>query len=194
RRHHPHARLAAEHHPGRPPHRPGPGRARAVPGPHRLHPPGRPVRRAGLPRRSRPAPTAEPAGPDRQTGDPMIRAKSALAGAGALVLAGALAAGVAHAAGPAAARPSTAHPARTTWVGSWGSVPTTVPPASTTMFSNQTIRQTVHLSIGGSALQVRFSNEFGTAPLVIGEAHVGLAAGSQPSRSVAPGSDRRLSF
>ena len=124
----------------------------------------------------------------------MIRAKSALAGAGALVLAGALAAGVAHAAGPAAARPSTAHPARTTWVGSWGSVPTTVPPASTTMFSNQTIRQTVHLSIGGSALQVRFSNEFGTAPLVIGEAHVGLAAGSQPSRSVAPGSDRRLSF
>jgi len=73
----------------------------------------------------------------------MIRAKSALAGAGALVLAGALAAGVAHAAGPAAARPSTAHPARTTWVGSWGSVPTTVPPASTTMFSNQTIRQTV---------------------------------------------------
>jgi len=124
----------------------------------------------------------------------MIRAKSALAGAGALVLAGALAAGVAHAAGPAAARPSTAHPARTTWVGSWGSVPTTVPPASTTMFSNQTIRQTVHLSIGGSALQVRFSNEFGTAPLVIGEAHVGLAAGSQPSRSVAPSSDRRLSF
>ena len=124
----------------------------------------------------------------------MIRAKSALAGAGALVLAGALAAGVAHAAGPAAARPSTAHPARTTWVGSWGSVPTTVPPAGTTMFSNQTIRQTVHLSIGGSALQVRFSNEFGTAPLVIGEAHVGLAAGSQPSRSVAPGSDRRLSF
>ena len=124
----------------------------------------------------------------------MIRAKSALAGAGALVLAGALAAGVAHAAGPAAARPSTAHPARTTWVGSWGSVPTTVPPASTTMFSNQTIRQTVHLSIGGSALQVRFSNEFGTAPLVIGEAHVGLAAGSEPSRSVAPGSDRRLSF
>ncbi len=123
----------------------------------------------------------------------MIRVKSALAGAGALVLAGALAAGVAHAAGPAA-RPPTAQPAHTTWVGSWGSVPTTVPPASTTMFSNQTIRQTVHLSVGGSALQVRFSNEFGTAPLVIGEAHVGLAAGSQPSRSVAPGSDRRLSF
>src|SRR6185312_4866551 len=113
--------------------------------------PSGPDRRAVRTRpQSRPAPTAEPAGPDRQTGDPMIRAKSALAGAGALVLAGALAAGVAHAAGPAA-RPPTAHPARTTWVGSWGSVPTTVPPASTTMFSNQTIRQTVHLSIGGSA-------------------------------------------
>jgi lysophospholipase L1-like esterase len=123
----------------------------------------------------------------------MIRAKSALAAAGALMLAGALAAGVAHAAGPAD-RPAAAHSARTSWVGSWGSVPTTVPPASTTAFDNQTIRQTVHLSIGGSVLQVRFSNEFGSTPLVIGEAHVGLAAGGEPSRSVAPGTDRRLTF
>jgi len=123
----------------------------------------------------------------------MIRAKSALAGAGALVLAGALAAGVAHAAGPSD-RPAAAHPAAATWVGSWASVPTTVPPASTTAFSNQTIRQTVHLSIGGSALRVRFSNEFGTTPLVIGEAHAGRPAGTEPSRSVAPGSDRRLTF
>ena len=73
-------------------------------------------------------------------------------------------------------------------------MPTTVPPASDTVFSNQTIRQTVHLSLGGSTLRVRFSNEFGTAPLVIGEAHVGRAAGTEPSRSVAPGSDRRLTF
>ncbi|HEY7101601.1 MAG TPA: SGNH/GDSL hydrolase family protein [Mycobacteriales bacterium] len=123
----------------------------------------------------------------------MIRAKSALAAAGALMLAGALAAGVAHAAGPAD-RPAAAHPAPTSWVGSWGSVPTTVPPASDTVFSDQTIRQTVHLSVGGSRLRVRFSNEFGTAPLVIGEAHVGRAAGSEPSRSVAAGSDRRLTF
>jgi hypothetical protein len=48
----------------------------------------------------------------------MIRAKSALAAAGALMLAGALAAGVAHAAGPAD-RPAAAHPAPTSWVGSW---------------------------------------------------------------------------
>ena len=123
----------------------------------------------------------------------MIRAKSALAAAGALVLAGALAAGVAHAAGPPD-RPAATHPAATTWVGSWASVPTTVPPASDTVFSDQTIRQTVHLSIGGGTLRVRFSNEFGTAPLVIGEAHVGRAAGTEPSRSVAPGSDRRLTF
>ena len=123
----------------------------------------------------------------------MIRAKSALAAAGALVLAGALAAGVAHAAGPSD-RPAPAHPTGTTWVGSWASVPTTVPPASDTVFSDQTIRQTVHLSIGGDRLRVRFSNEFGTAPLVIGAAHVGRAAGTEPSRSVAPGSDRRLTF
>ena len=123
----------------------------------------------------------------------MIRAKAALATAGALVLAGALAAGVAHAAGPTDP-PAAGHQPASTWVGSWASVPTTVPPASDTVFSNQTIRQTVHLSLGGSALRVRFSNEFGTAPLVIGEAHVGRAAGTEPSRSVAPGSDRRLTF
>jgi len=123
----------------------------------------------------------------------MIRAKSALATAGALVLAGALAAGVAHAAGPTDP-PAAGHPPAATWVGSWASVQTTVPPASDTVFGNQTIRQTVHLSLGGSTLRVRFSNEFGTAPLVIGEAHVGRAAGTEPSRSVAPGSDRRLTF
>jgi lysophospholipase L1-like esterase len=123
----------------------------------------------------------------------MIRSRSAPAAAGALVLAGALAAGVAHAAAPTD-RPAAGHPAATSWVGSWASVPTTVPPASNTVFSNQTIRQTVHLSIGGSTMRVRFTNEFGTAPLVIGEAHVGRAAGTEPSRSVAPGSDRRLTF
>jgi lysophospholipase L1-like esterase len=123
----------------------------------------------------------------------MTRAKAALTGAGVLGLAGTLAAGVASAACPTD-RPAAAHPAATIWVGSWGSVPTTVPPASNTAFSDQTIRQTVHLSIGGDRLRVRFSNEFGTAPLVIGEAHVGRAAGTEPSRSVAPGSDRRLTF
>ncbi len=124
----------------------------------------------------------------------MIRAKAALATAGALVLAGALAAGVAHAAGPTDP-PAAGHQPASTWVGSWATVPTTVPPASDTVFSNQTIRQTMHLSLGGSTLRVRFSNEFGTAPLVIGEAHVGRAARDRAEHGRSRRArDRRVTF
>src|SRR4051812_48501614 len=55
------------------------------------------------------------------------------------------------------------------WVGTWATVPTTVPPANVTpvtMFEDQTLRQVVHVSVGGDMVRVRFSNEFGAAPLV----------------------------
>jgi lysophospholipase L1-like esterase len=82
-----------------------------------------------------------------------------------------------------------------TWVGTWATAPTTVPASSNTVFHNQTIRQTLHVSIGGKVLRVRLTNEFGSAPLVIGEAHVARAATPDaPSRSIAPGTDRRLTF
>ena len=41
-------------------------------------------------------------------------------------------------------------------------------------FSNQTLRQIVHTSIGGSRVRVVLSNRYGTAPLAIGAAHVAL--------------------
>jgi len=40
--------------------------------------------------------------------------------------------------------------------------------------SNQTIRQVVHVSLGGDRLRVVLSNAFGTAPVNIGAAHVAL--------------------
>ena len=40
--------------------------------------------------------------------------------------------------------------------------------------SNQTIRQIVHTSVGGSRVRVVLSNAFGTAPIDIGAAHVAL--------------------
>jgi lysophospholipase L1-like esterase len=40
--------------------------------------------------------------------------------------------------------------------------------------TNQTLRQIVHTSIGGSRARVLFSNAFGTAPLTIGAAHVAV--------------------
>ena len=40
--------------------------------------------------------------------------------------------------------------------------------------TNQTLRQIVHASVGGSRVRVVFSNAFGNAPLTIGGAHVAL--------------------
>ena len=41
-------------------------------------------------------------------------------------------------------------------------------------FTNQTLRQIVRTSVGGSRLRVVLSNTFGTAPLTIGAAHIAL--------------------
>ncbi|MBY8850597.1 SGNH/GDSL hydrolase family protein [Saccharothrix longispora] len=90
----------------------------------------------------------------------------------------------------ASAAPPT--PPRTSWAGAWATSPTTVPASDTTSFEDQTLRQVVHLSVGGDTLRVRLSNEFGTRPLVIGEAHVARRAG--PAAGIDPRSDRRLTF
>jgi len=42
--------------------------------------------------------------------------------------------------------------------------------------NNQTLRQIVHVSTGGSRLRVVLSNAFGTTPIEVGAAHVGLRA------------------
>ena len=41
-------------------------------------------------------------------------------------------------------------------------------------FSNQTLRQIVHVSLGGERIRVVLSNAFGSAPLAVGAAHVAL--------------------
>src|SRR5215218_11378459 len=51
--------------------------------------------------------------------------------------------------------------------------PAGAPPSPVFMhFNNQTLRQIVHTSIGGSSVRVVLSNQFGTAPLTIGAAAV----------------------
>src|ERR1700730_3811548 len=52
--------------------------------------------------------------------------------------------------------------------------PVPAPPAPFLHFNNQTLRQIVHTSIGGSRVRVVLSNTFGTAPLTIGSGHVAL--------------------
>jgi lysophospholipase L1-like esterase len=58
-------------------------------------------------------------------------------------------------------------------------------------FNNQTIRQIVRLTLGGEKLRVVVSNVWGTAPLELGGAHVGLHA---KESAIAPNSDRALTF
>ena len=58
-------------------------------------------------------------------------------------------------------------------------------------FKNQTLRQVVHVSIGGGQVRVVLSNAFGTVPLVVGAAHVALRT---TGALIAPESDRALTF
>jgi lysophospholipase L1-like esterase len=64
------------------------------------------------------------------------------------------------------------------WVGTWAASPL---PAQNTggQFStaDTTYREIVHVSLGGPIVRIVLSNEFGLAPLTIGEAHIALSAG-----------------
>ncbi|HTV08023.1 MAG TPA: SGNH/GDSL hydrolase family protein, partial [Candidatus Aquilonibacter sp.] len=62
------------------------------------------------------------------------------------------------------------------WVGSWLTAPTAMPLKDGV--GDRTFRSVAHLSLGGTALRVELTNQFGTTPLQIGSAHVGLSAGA----------------
>lgn len=79
--------------------------------------------------------------------------------------------------------------ARYEWVGSWASSPLQMPLKDPV--GDSTIRNVVHLSIGGSAIRVTLTNQFGTASLRIGVAHVALLMGGS---RLQPGSDHQLTF
>jgi lysophospholipase L1-like esterase len=65
------------------------------------------------------------------------------------------------------------------WAAAWAAAPQPAPSAPTVV-ENLTLRQTVRLTLGGSRLQVRLSNEFGGQPLRIGAAAVSLGGVSRP--------------
>ena len=73
------------------------------------------------------------------------------------------------------------------WVASWGASPM----AGTTSFSDQTVRNVIFTSAGGSELRVRLTNTFGSAPLQVGAVSVGVVLdGSQ----LVPGTSRAVTF
>jgi lysophospholipase L1-like esterase len=86
------------------------------------------------------------------------------------------------------------------WVGSWASSQQT-PETSNSLppedLRDATLRQIVHLSIGGTELRVHISNAFGTSPLRVGAVHIARALSASPGSmpgSIEAGSDTALSF
>jgi len=79
--------------------------------------------------------------------------------------------------------------AQESWRGSWGASPAfPIGPE----LNNATVRQFVRLSVGGSQIRLRFSNETSDQPLVIGSARI-ARPGNAPG-SIDPASNRQLTF
>ncbi|MGO4700753.1 SGNH/GDSL hydrolase family protein [Dyella sp. 2RAB6] len=83
------------------------------------------------------------------------------------------------------------------WFATWYAAPqnynilfpgSTVPPLA---ISNQSIRQIVHTSHGGSLIRIKLSNVFGTTPVTFGEARVARSTGNG---GINPATNRVLRF
>jgi lysophospholipase L1-like esterase len=91
----------------------------------------------------------------------------------------------------------TAEGAQTHWIGTWGASPS--PQLSDLAqinkarlnFANQTLREIVHVSVGGSLIRIRLSNAYGKEAVEIGSAHVALR---QQASAIIAGSDHALTF
>lgn len=82
-------------------------------------------------------------------------------------------------------------PQQPVWTGSWAAAPFAAPGAATIGPNGITYRDIVHLSIGGGAIRLHISNEFGPVPLNIASVHVAISAGGDRTE---PSSDRPVLF
>ncbi len=81
------------------------------------------------------------------------------------------------------------------WVTTWGcgpqlTEPSNLPPAP---LANSTLRQFVHVTLGGQHLRVRLSNAYGTNPVTINSAHVAMAS-TLGTGIIDPTTDKALTF
>ncbi|MGA2383200.1 MAG: SGNH/GDSL hydrolase family protein [Gemmatimonadales bacterium] len=79
------------------------------------------------------------------------------------------------------------------WLGTWTSSqqlvePRNMPPAP---LANSTLRQVIHVSLGGPRIRVTLSNLFGDGPIAIGAARIARSAGGG---AIEPASERALTF
>lgn len=82
------------------------------------------------------------------------------------------------------------------WVTTWTTAPQStsadnLPPAQ---LAHNTLRQFVRVSIGGSLVRFRFSNAYGSSPVVIQSAHLALAVAPVGSGQIDPASSRAFRF
>src|SRR5665213_3395601 len=77
-----------------------------------------------------------------------------------------------------AAVPAASHAAAPDhWVGTWAASPMGASNEKALLgATDETLREIVHVSLGGSTVRIVFTNEFGTDPLTIGAAQVALLA------------------
>ena len=80
------------------------------------------------------------------------------------------------------------------WIPTWAASPQTAGEFSASFadgFDNQTIRQYVHISVGGSAVRLRLTNAFGENVVRFDSVYVGL---HDTGATVRPGTNRRVTF
>ena len=80
------------------------------------------------------------------------------------------------------------------WIGTWASgqqltEPRNNPPAPG--LSNNTLRQVVRVTLGGTQLRVQFSNAYGSGPVTINAAHLAI---SMDAGAIFPATDKALTF
>lgn len=82
------------------------------------------------------------------------------------------------------------------WAGSWATSPMKPPPPvvpPTSVFTNTTFRQIVHLSTGGQYVRIRLSNLFGAGPMHVTSVHIADAVSAKSSQ-IESGTDTVVTF
>lgn len=83
---------------------------------------------------------------------------------------------------------------RSTWIATWAASPEAAdadPDEALLNLNNQTVRERVRVTLGGAQIRLRFSNEYSSAPVLLGAVSVGIA---RSTTGVVPGSLRRVTF
>ena len=83
---------------------------------------------------------------------------------------------------------------REAWIATWTASPEPADPdpnQPVLNLQNQTVRERVRISVGGSQIRIRLSNEYGSSPLLVGAVTVGVP---KDPATVKPGSIQAVTF